>query len=66
MINVLVIFLTWTILFILGLGGFVVGVNAGVKDEDDDTTLTSEETEKLENTLYSVAVSCKTELRVMY
>ena len=66
MINVLVIFLTLTILFILGIGCFVVGVNAGVKDEDDDTTLTSEETEKLEDALYSVAMSCKTELRVMY
>lgn len=41
------------------------GVNACVKDNDADTTLTTEESAKLEDTLYSVAVSCKTELQVI-
>ena len=65
MINVLVFFLTLTICIILGISFFVAGVNASIKDKGDDTTLTSEESEKLEDALYSVAVSCKTELQVI-
>ena len=44
----------------------MVGVNACDNDKADDTTLTPEEAKKLEDALYSVAMSCKTELRVMY
>ncbi len=68
MINVLLIFLalTITICFIVGFSIFVVGVNACGKDNSDDTTITPEEAEKLEDALYSVAFSCKTELQVIY
>ncbi len=66
MINVLVIFLALTIFCILGISCFVVGSNANVMDKGDNTTLTSEEEEKLEDALYSVAMSCKTELQVIY
>ncbi len=66
MINVLVIFLALTIFCILGISCFVVGSNANAADKGDNTTLTSEEEEKLEDALYSVAMSCKTELQVIY
>lgn len=66
MINVLVIFLALTVCFILVIGSFMVGVNACVKDKGDSTTITPEEAEKLEDALYSVAMSCKTELQVVY
>ncbi len=65
MINVLIIFLTLTIFCIVGIKCFAVGANANVMDKGDNTTLTSEE-EELEDTLYSVAMSCKTELQVIY
>ena len=66
MINVLVIFLALAVFFILVIGSFVVGVNACVKDNGDNTAITPEESEKLEDALYSVAMSCKTELQVIY
>ncbi len=66
MINVLLIFLALTICFIVGFRFFVVSVNACGKDKGDDTTITPEEAEKLEDALYSVALSCKTELQVIY
>ncbi len=58
MINVLVIFLTLTILFILGIGCFVVGVNAYVMDKGDDTIITSEESEKLEDVDCIIVLGC--------
>ncbi len=66
MINVLIIFLALTIFFILGISCFVVGANAHAMDKGDNTTLTSEEAEKIEDALYSVALSCKKELQVIY
>ncbi len=66
MINVLLIFLALTICFIVGFSIFVVGANACGKDQGDNTTITPEEAEKLEDALYSVALSCKTELQVIY
>ncbi len=66
MINVLIIFLTLIICIIFAIGSFVVGVKSCVKDKGEDTMLTSEEAEKLEDALYLVALSCKTELQVIY
>ena len=66
MINVLVIFLALAVFFILVIGSFVVGVNARINNDGDNTTITPEEAEKLEDALYSVAMSCKTELQVIY
>ena len=66
MINVLVIFLALAVCFILVIGSFVVGVNARINNDGDNTTITPEEVEKLEDALYAVAMSCKTELQVIY
>lgn len=66
MINVLLFFLALTIFCIVGISCFVVGVKANVMNEGDNATIISEEAEKLEDALYSVALSCKTELQVIY
>ena len=66
MINVLLIFLALAVCFIIGIGCFAVCVNANIKDKSDNATITPEEAEKLEDALYSVAMSCKTELQLVY
>ena len=66
MINVLIIFLTLTIFCIVGIRCFAVGVKANAMDKGDNTTITPEDAEELEDALYSVALSCKTELQVIY
>ncbi len=58
MINVLIIFLTLTICIILGIGSFVVGVNAYIKDKGDNTIITSEESEKLEDVDCIIVLGC--------
>ncbi len=58
MIIVLVILLTLTICFIVGISSFVVGVNAYVIDKGDDTIITSEESEKLDNVDCIVVLGC--------
>ncbi len=58
MIIVLVILLTLTICFIVGISSFVVGVNAYVMDKGDDTIITSEESEKLDDVDCIVVLGC--------
>ncbi len=58
MIIVLIIFLTLTICFIAGISSFVVGVNAYVMDKGDDTILTSEESEKLDDVDCIIVLGC--------
>ncbi len=58
MINVLIIFLTITICSIVGISIFVVGVNAYIKDKGDDTIITSEDSEKLEDVDCIIVLGC--------
>ena len=58
MIIVLVILLTITICFIVGISSFVVGVNAYVMDKGDDTIITSEESEKLDEVDCIIVLGC--------
>lgn len=58
MINTSIFFFTLTILFILGIGCFVVGVNAYVIDKGDETIITSEESEKLEDVDCIIVLGC--------
>ncbi len=58
MIIVLIIFLTLTLFFIMGISSFVVGVNAYVMDKGDDTMITSEESEKLEDVDCIIVPGC--------
>ncbi len=51
MIIALIIFLTITLFFILGMSSFLVGINAYVMDKGDNTIITSEESEKLEDVM---------------
>ncbi|MBQ4105156.1 MAG: YdcF family protein [Clostridia bacterium] len=56
--NVLRFLLTLTICFIVGTSSFVVGVNAYVMDKGDNTMLTSEEAEKLEDVDCIIVLGC--------
>lgn len=62
----LIIFIALSICFIVAISSIMVCVNTNVADKDDNTATTSEKSEKLEDTLYSVALSCKTELQVIF
>lgn len=58
MVSVLFIILALAIFFIFGIGSFVVGVNAYVMDKGDDTIITSEESEKLEDVDCIIVLGC--------
>ena len=58
MIIPLIIILTSAICIIFAIGSFVVGVNAYVKDKGDDTILTSEESEKLNDVDCIIVLGC--------
>ncbi len=58
MISVLIIFLTLTLCGIVGIGIFVIGVNAYVVDKSDDTIITSKESEKLEEVDCVIVLGC--------
>ncbi len=56
--NVLKFFLTFTLCFIVGIGSFVVGVNAYVMDKGDNAIITSEKAEKLEDVDCIIVLGC--------
>ena len=58
MISVFIIILVSAVCFILGMGSLVAGVNAYVMDKGDDTILTSEESEKLEDIDCIIVLGC--------
>ncbi len=58
MISVLIILLTLAICFAVGISSFVVGVNAYVMDKGNDTILTSEESEKLDDVDCIIVLGC--------
>ena len=58
MIIPLIIILVSAICIIFAIGSFVVGVNAYVKDKGDDTILTSEESEKLNDVDCIIVLGC--------
>ena len=58
MISVFIIILVSAVCFILGMGSLVAGVNAYVMDKGDDTILTSEESEKLEDVDCIIVLGC--------
>ena len=56
--SVLKFFLTLTLCFIVGLSSFVVGVNAYVMDIGNETILSSEEAEKLDDVDCIIVLGC--------
>lgn len=58
MVTVLIIILALSICVILGISGLVAGVNAYVIDKGDDTIISSEESEKLQDVDCIIVLGC--------